>query len=253
LNPIATSRFQTLEFFEEGDLRTLVCEVKKSPRARRIRLRLKSPDSALLTFPKQMSWKAADRFLRDHFDWLQRKSLEFPRPLSLAEHFSKGGHICLGPSVGERRVEVGIDTGADGSRVSLENQKITLFFSSIHKQEYQLKQACRKLAYQFLPGWLGWAEKKTGLQAKKMRIGDQKTRWGSCSPNGTVSLNWRILLLSRELGDYLIFHELAHLLEMNHSPKFWSKLKEFTADARLLDRRLSKEGREIFYLGREVG
>jgi predicted metal-dependent hydrolase len=253
LNSFVTSRLETLHFSEGNDLRTLVCEVKKSPRARRIHLRLKSPNSALLTFPKQMSWKAAYRFLRDHFDWLQRKSLEFPRPVSLAEHFSNGGHICLGPSVGERKVEVAIDTGAVGSHVSLENQKITIFFSSIHKQESQLKEACRKLAYQFLPCWLRWAEEKTGLQAKKMRIGDQKTRWGSCSPNGTVSLNWRILLLSQELGDYIIFHELAHLLEMNHSPSFWSKLKEFTPDARLLDRRLSKEGREIFHLGREVG
>jgi predicted metal-dependent hydrolase len=241
---------ETLKFLEEGHLRTLVCEVRKSPRARRIRLRLKSPDSALLTFPRQMSWKAAYRFLRDHFDWLQKKSLEFPRPVSLAEHFSRGGHICLGPSGGERRVEVKIDAEADGSRVSLERQKITLFFSSTDKQDVQLKEACRKLAYQFLPGWLEWAEKKTGLQTKKMRIGDQKTRWGSCSPNGTVSLNWRILLLPRELGDYLIFHELAHLQEMNHSVRFWSKLKEFTPDARVLDRRLSREGREIFSLGR---
>jgi len=147
-------------------------------------------------------------------------------------------------------VEVKIDAEADGSRVSLESQKITLIFSSTDKQDVQLKEACRKLAYQFLPGWLEWAEKKTGQQAKKMRIGDQKTRWGSCSPNGTVSLNWRILLLPRELGDYLIFHELAHLQEMNHSVRFWSKLKEFTPDARVLDRRLSREGREIFSLGR---
>jgi len=244
---------ETLKFFEGGDLRTLVCEVKKSPRARRIRLRLKSPDSALLTFPKQMSWKAADRFLQEHFDWLQKKSREFPRPVSLTEHFSRGGHLCLGPAGGERRVAVGSDPDADVSRVSLENQQVTLFFSSENKQEAQLKEACRKLAHQFIPGWLGWAEEKTGLQAKKMRIGDQKTRWGSCSPNGTVSLNWRILLLPRELGDYLIFHELAHLSEMNHSPRFWLRLEELVSGARALDRRLSREGRKIFCLGREAG
>ena len=253
MNPITTSRLETLKFLEGKDLRSLVCEVKKSPRARRIRLRLKSPDSALLTFPNQMSWKAAYRFLREHFDWLQKKSREFPRPVSLTEHFSSGGHICLGPAGGERRVAVGVDPDADVSRVSLENQQVTLFFSSADKQEAQLKEACRKLAYQFIPGWLGWAGEKTGLQAKKLRIGDQKTRWGSCSPNGTVSLNWRILLLPRELGDYLIFHELAHLSEMNHSPRFWLRLEGLVSGARELDRRLSKEGKEIFCLGRGAG
>ena len=113
-----------------------------------------------------------------------------------------------------------------------------------------VKAGVPEIGLSIFTGLVGMGGEKNRYAGKKMRIGDQKTRWGSCSPNGTVSLNWRILLLPRELGDYLIFHELAHLLEMNHSPKFWSKLEEFTRDARLLDRRLSKEGREIFSLGR---
>ena len=113
-----------------------------------------------------------------------------------------------------------------------------------------IKLACRKLAYQFLPGWLEWAENYAGLYSKKLRIGDQRTRWGSCSPKGTLSLNWRIILLPQELGSYVIFHELAHLAQMNHSPKFWQKLEEFVPNAKAVDRKLTRDGKVIFSLGR---
>ena len=250
---LGESKYERLEFLEDGRIRQILCELRKSRRTRRVRLRLKSAEFALLTFPITMSWKAANQFLQNHLDWLQSKSNELPQSISLDEHFAQGGSICLGPMGRERKVDLKIDPLADGSRVSLENQQITIMVSSEGNKEALVKGACQKLAHQFLPGWLHWAEEITGLESKKLRIGDQKTRWGSCSHLGTISLNWRILLLPRELGDYLIYHELAHLVEMNHSCRFWSTLQDFVPDAREKDRMLSREGKKIFSLGRSAG
>ncbi|MEK9772923.1 MAG: M48 family metallopeptidase [Opitutae bacterium] len=239
-----------LEFVEDGKLRSLRCELRKSKRARRINLRLKSTGFALLTFPSRMAWAKAEKFLMEQKEWLGRKSQQFPAPISMQNYFEGGGKICLGPSMVEREVSLSFYEYTDRPLISLENQQIGIRVPRSGQEGEMIKLACRKLAYQFLPGWLEWAENYAGLYSKKLRIGDQRTRWGSCSPKGTLSLNWRIILLPQELGSYVIFHELAHLAQMNHSPKFWQKLEEFVPDARAVDRKLTKDGKVIFSLGR---
>ena len=91
---------------------------------------------------------------------------------------------------------------------------------------------------------------KVGVNFNKVRVGDQKTRWGSCSSERVISLNWRILHLDYEIGEYVLFHELAHLKHMNHSKKYWELLSSWVGDARGLDRQLSVQGRELMQLAR---
>jgi len=64
------------------------------------------------------------------------------------------------------------------------------------------------------------------LDVKKIVVRNQKSRWGSCSYNGTISLNWRLIQLPPEVRDYIIVHELMHLRELNHSPRFWSEVEK---------------------------
>jgi predicted metal-dependent hydrolase len=56
---------------------------------------------------------------------------------------------------------------------------------------------------------------------RRIRIGDQRTLWGSCSPSGTLSFNWRLVLAPLDVLDYVVVHELCHLRVPNHSKKFW--------------------------------
>ena len=61
-----------------------------------------------------------------------------------------------------------------------------------------------------------------GVAYRRLRVGDQRTLWGSCSPKGTLSFNWRLVLAPLEVADYVVVHELCHLRVLDHSRRFWA-------------------------------
>jgi len=77
-----------------------------------------------------------------------------------------------------------------------------------------------------------------GVRYSKVAIRRQRSRWGSCSVRGTISLNLCLLFQRPEVVDYLIIHELMHVRHMNHSPRFWAAVESHCADWRALDREL---------------
>lgn len=75
-------------------------------------------------------------------------------------------------------------------------------------------------------GLISEAARRHHLRPGRLSIRDQRTRWGSCSPAGDISLNWRLLLAPHAVGAYVVEHELAHLELSDHSPGFWALLRE---------------------------
>jgi predicted metal-dependent hydrolase len=86
--------------------------------------------------------------------------------------------------------------------------------------------------------WLNRLSQRTGLRYVRLTIRLQKTRWGSCSAKGYISLNARLLFLTPELTEYVLLHELCHLRELNHSKRFWRLVEHFEPNWRRLDRAL---------------
>ena len=89
-----------------------------------------------------------------------------------------------------------------------------------------------------------WAG-RMGLKYARVQIRDQRTLWGSCSPNGTLSFNWRVVMAPPEVLDYLVIHELAHLLEMNHSRRFWRHVAARCPDFRAHRKWLRDHARDL--------
>lgn len=71
------------------------------------------------------------------------------------------------------------------------------------------------------------------VNPKHITLRDQKTRWGSCSSAGNINYNWRIIMAPENIINYLVIHELCHLVVPNHSQKFWQKVSEFYPDYKL--------------------
>jgi predicted metal-dependent hydrolase len=80
---------------------------------------------------------------------------------------------------------------------------------------------------------------KHGLRVSSVGLSDAQTRWGSCGCNGRILLNWRLMMLPTHLIDYVAAHELAHLRELNHSPRFWDIVALLYPDHRAARRELN--------------
>ena len=83
------------------------------------------------------------------------------------------------------------------------------------------------------------------VTCESLTVRAQRTRWGSCSSRGSISLNWRLVLLPSALADYVLAHELAHLREMNHSPAFWALVARVVPDHRARRRELDRVARTL--------
>ena len=89
-----------------------------------------------------------------------------------------------------------------------------------------------------------WPRLARGTKPRVL-IRDQRQRWGSCAPDGTLRFNWRTMMLEPALTEYVVVHELAHLTHRNHSAEFWELVSAAMPDAQGRRRRLREEGRAL--------
>jgi hypothetical protein len=85
-----------------------------------------------------------------------------------------------------------------------------------------------------------------GVTFGRVKVKDQRSLWGSCSREGNLNFNWRLTLAPFEVLDYVVVHELAHRLEMNHSRRFWAHVEKHCPDHRVHRRWLRKNGEALY-------
>ena len=93
--------------------------------------------------------------------------------------------------------------------------------------------------------WLKQLSERTQLTYSRITVRLQKTRWGSCSRSGNISLNARLLFMAPEIAAYVLLHELCHTKELNHSIRFWRLVERFEPNWRKLDRALTDASRNL--------
>jgi hypothetical protein len=102
----------------------------------------------------------------------------------------------------------------------------------------------RRLAAHELPARLAELAGQHGFVVCRVTVRAQRTRWGSCSRSGTISLNWRLIQTPAYVRDYIILHELAHMRQMNHSRRFWQEVERLCPDYEIAERWL-KDNRGV--------
>ncbi len=88
-----------------------------------------------------------------------------------------------------------------------------------------------------------WRKRMGWLEKPEVLIRDQRQRWGSCAPDGTLRFNWRVVMLQPELAEYVVVHELAHLKVSSHSAEYWALVSGLLPDAQQRRSRLRESGR----------
>lgn len=110
------------------------------------------------------------------------------------------------------------------------------------QQREGLERRYRQAAKEYFPKRADYYAQQIGVSYERIRIAEQKTRWGSCSSKGTLSFNWKLMLAPPKVLDYVVVHELCHRKEMNHSPRFWKLVEEIMPDYKEYRKWLKENG-----------
>ena len=205
------------------------------PRARRYTLRLRADGTARVTIPRGGGLAAARDFVSRNLGWLeqqlQRLAAQPKEPAAWlvgTEILFRGEPVCI-----ERDATGAICFGTEKIKVSEADAD---FRPAIQKH-------LRRLAARELPARVLELAAQHGVDGLRVSVRNQKSRWGSCSRRGTISLNWRLVQTPAFVRDYIILHELAHRRHMNHSQKFWEEVARLCPDYLPAERWLKQHGR----------
>ncbi len=223
-------------------------EIRRSRRARYIRLSVGRHNHALLSVPWRCAFVEAVEFLRSQGDWLATNLKENPTRASLVEYLRSHPRLyALGRTL---RLTQSFTRAKPFFVYSLENDEIELRVASQDDVEDNLVALVRAFAQEVIEKRTIELAREVGANIKRVSVRDQSTRWGSCSSSGTISLNWRLVLLRPNLQDHVIYHELAHVEEMNHSVRFWDLLRTYDPQTDAHNEQLNPAGARLMPLGR---
>ena len=212
------------------------------PRARRLKLRLdESHQLLLLTCPPRGSRKAALDWAAGQRDWVEAQ-LAKAAPVILLQ---PGSTIPVGGS------PTRLEWRAEGARhVSLSNG-ILACGGPRESFSRRIETWLRARARDLLSADTAAAARKAGVTVRRVSIGDAGTRWGSCSASGSIRYNWRLALAPPEVRRWVVAHEVAHRVHMNHGPAFKALEAElFDGDAEAARSLLRRIGPGLKRIGR---
>ena len=207
-------------------------------------LRLDAPRRRVcLVIPKRASLKNAYNFALANRDWIEQRVREIPDNIVFADG------VCI-PILG-RPVTISIerqpfirvtDITLTGSTLLVRTRlddiepRVVRFLKKLAAEEF------RKIADEKAAG--------IGKKVTKLDLRDMKTRWGSCSTSGRMTLSWRLLFAPYEAYEYVISHEVAHLIHPNHGARFWKLCEELSTDFSTGHTWMKRNGSELMRFGK---
>lgn len=212
------------EILRVGD-RVVPLEFVRHDRARRYVLRLQPDGTARVTVPRRGSLRDARAFAQSQTGWLARQLVRRDALPPPDRRWIAGTTILFRGVKAELRVE------AEGGRtwVRFADQVVEASAGTVDFRA-TVEAHLRRFAAAALPPRVLELAAGHQLAVRRVSLRDQRSRWGSCSRKGTVSLNWRLVQMPDRVRDYVIWHELMHLREMNHSPRFWREVAAVCPD-----------------------
>ena len=226
---------------------------KRMPRRRHVHILVNDQGTIEVRAPWRFSVSKARDVMRENAQWVVRTLEGVRERLAQRPRLVTGTRLpLLDESLQlEVRPRAQIDLFDDArprrGRVNRTGMMLRVSPASLGEAELRalLESWYRREAADRLAARIEHFAPRLGVRPSKLTIRGQRSRWGSCSGTGTVSLNWRLMMVPGALADYVVVHELCHLRHMDHSPDFWAMVSCEIPDYRERRRRLDAMQRHL--------
>lgn len=233
----------TTATLELADGRRLPYQVKVSSRGRTVRLRLNARSGLLVVVPRGFDPSRLDAIVRSKRDWVARHWQRFDeiRHLLATDPSIHPPQSFDLPAVGESWQVEYRETPHSTVSARIDRPGGLVVAGAVADAaacRAALRRWLARRGREALAPWLERLAGETGLRFSEVLIKGQHTRWGSCTAQGVINLNYKLLFLPREWVRYVLIHELCHTRELNHSERFWRLVHRYEPDATEIRRRL---------------
>ena len=211
---------------------------RRNLRARRYILRVKADGAAWVTIPRGGSTAAAREFAWRNRAWIERQLQKPPPTPAHPQPWKPGSQVYY---QGER-VPLAVEWHNGRVRVAFADQTLSLPCLPDNLRP-AVEKRLRHVAVAVLTSRTWELAARWQVPIGRVTVRDQRSRWGSCSVRGTISLNWRLIQAPPFVSDYLILHELMHRREPNHSARFWRLVEEACPDYLEAEAWLKRDGK----------
>ncbi len=211
-------------------MREISYTIRRSERARRVRVTVDSTRGVEVVLPRRAPEREAAAAIRELRPWIERRVRELERVRETLA--ARGNSVPYLDHV--------LTVVPEPGRTRVHRRGTELLAPAGAQQQEALERWYRRAARIEIAPRLDRACAAAGSSYRRLTIRGQRTRWASCSPTGSMSFNWRLLLAPEAVLDYVVWHEVCHLQVMDHSPRFWALLEsrwpEYREHARWLRR-----------------
>ncbi len=193
--------------------------VRRSTRARRVRVSVDAERGVEVVLPQRAAAREAERAVVELRPWIDRRQREVEA--------ARAAVAARGDTVPYLGAELRLVAEPGRTRVHRRGDDLLVPEGDASEA---LERWYRRMARAEVAPRLDAAVAALGTRYTALTIRNQRTRWGSCSSTGAMSFNWRLLLAPEEVLDYVVWHEACHLLVLDHSPGFWALVARHVPD-----------------------
>lgn len=223
------------------DENSIEVSTRVSAKAKKISIKVSPHKGVELVIPKHVRKDTAMRFLHSKEEWIIEKTREAQKTAKIP--FKNGARIPINGEFftiahsGKLRgvTHLHHDSLLVSGPVEYIPRKVKAFLQELAKKELEARVAIETM--------------KLGVKYQSVTVRDTSTRWGSCSEKGNLSFSWRLVCAPREVLEYVVAHEVAHLVEMNHSRAFWRLVEDIFPQHRAARKWLKDNGSSLHRIG----
>lgn len=198
---------------------------RRHARAKNYVMRLQTDRTVVITLPRRGSLKFAQEFVASRKAWLEKQWRVLEARNLPPQSLHSGMEILLRG----RKTALHVVAHQEEWELQFDKERIPIISADMDLRP-TVEARLQELAKKELQVRVEQLAQQYNATIRKVVVRNQKSRWGSCSYNGTISLNWRLIQVPPSVRDYIIIHELMHLRELNHSPRFWAQVAQTCPD-----------------------